>query len=60
MLVKCVSFLPAIIKSMNAMQKYSHIIKLFACTRKMLAFMLLCPINSLISLETCSIPKLSK
>ena len=60
MLVKSVSFLPASIKSMNPMQKYSHITELFACTRKMFAFMFLFPINSLISLGTCSTPKLSK
>ena len=50
------------------MQKYLHIIESFACTRKMLAFMLFfCEaedegrsINSLITLGTCSTPKLSK
>ena len=46
--VKSVSFLPAIIKSMNPMQKYPHIIELFASTPKMLAFMFLFPINYLI------------
>ena len=60
MLVKSVSFLPASIKSMNPMQKYSNITELFACTPKMFPFMFLFPINSLISLGTCSIPKLSK
>ena len=60
MFVKSVSFLPASIKSMNPMQKYSHITELFACTRKMFAFMFLFPINSLISSGTCSTPKLSK
>ena len=60
MFVKSVNFLPASIKSMNPMQKYPHIIELFACTRKMLAFMFLFPINSLISSGTCSTPKLSK
>ena len=45
---------------MNPMQKYPHITELFACTRKMLAFMFLFPINSLISSGTCSTPKLSK
>ena len=29
------------------MQKYPHITELFACTRKMLAFMFLFPINYL-------------
>ena len=60
MFVKSVSFLPASIKSINPMQRYPHITELFACTRKMFAFMFLFPINSLISLETCSTPKLSK
>ena len=32
-----VTFLPASIKSMNPMQKYPHIIELFACFGKMLA-----------------------
>ena len=59
MLVKSVNFLPASIKSMNLMQKYSHI-DCFACTRKMLAIMFLCPTSSLISSRTCSTPKLSK
>ena len=45
---------------MNPVQKYPHITELFACTRKMLAFMFLFPTNSLISLETCSTPRLSK
>ena len=60
MLVKPVSFLPASIKSMNSMQKYPQIIELFAGTRKMLAIMFLFPKISLISLGTCSTPKLSK
>ena len=38
MLVKSVSFLPASIKSMNPMQKYPHITKSFACTRKNVSF----------------------
>ena len=42
---------------MNPMQKYPHITELFACIRKMLAFMLLLPTNSLISSGTCSTPK---
>ena len=49
MFIKSVSFLPASIKSMNSMQKYPHIIESFACTQKILAFMFLFPINSLIS-----------
>ena len=60
MLAKSVKVLPASIKSMNRMQKYPHIIELFDCTRKMFALMFLFPINSLISSETCSTPKLSK
>ena len=60
MLVKSVSFLPEKLKSMNLMPKHSHIIELFACTRKMLAFMFLFRTNSLISSGTCSTPKLSK
>ena len=60
MLVKSVNFLLASIKSMNPMQKYPHITESFACTRKMLAFMFLFPINSLISSGTCSTPKLLK
>ena len=55
-----VKVLPASIKSMNPMQKYPHIIKLFACTQKMLAFMFVFPINSLISSGTYSTPKLLK
>ena len=51
--IKSVNFLPASIKSMNPMQKYSHIIELFDSTLNMLAFMFLFPINSLISLGTC-------
>ena len=54
MLVKSVSFLPASIKSMNAMQKYPHITELFACTRKMSVIMFLFPTNSLISSGTCA------
>ena len=43
MFIKSVSFLPASIKSMNPMQKYPHIIELFACARKMFDMMFLCP-----------------
>ena len=49
MFVKSVNVLPASIKSMNPMQKYSHITELFACTQKMLAIMILFPISFLIS-----------
>ena len=60
MLVKSVSFLPASIKSMNPMQKYPHIIELFACARKNIAIMFLFWTDSLISSGTRSTPKLSK
>ena len=60
MFVKSVNFLPTSIISMNQMQKYPHITEFFACTWKMLAIMFLFPTNSLISLGTCSTPKLSK
>ena len=59
-MLKLASFLHASIKWKNPMQKYPHITELFACTQKMLAFMFLFPINSLISSGTCSTPKLSK
>ena len=42
------------------MQKYPHITELFACTRKMLAFMLLFSRSFLISSGLCSTPKVSK
>ena len=60
MFVKSVGFLPACIKSMNAMQKYPHITESFVCTRKMLAIMLLFLIKFLISSGICSTPKLSQ
>ena len=47
-------------KSINPIQKYPDITELFACIRKMLAFMFLLPINSLISSGICATPKLSK
>ena len=53
MFVKTVRFLPASKKSMNPMQKYPQITKLFACTRKMLDVMFLFPVNYLISSGTC-------
>ena len=58
-MLKLVSFLPASIKWKNPMQKYPHITELFACTQKILTIMFLFPINSSISSETCSTPKLS-
>ena len=60
MLIKSFRVLPASIKSVNPMQKYPYIIESFDCTRKMLAFMFLFPINSLISSGTYSTPELSK
>ena len=42
------------------MQKYPHIIELFACTLKIFDFMFLFPTSSLISLGTCSTPSLPK
>ena len=60
MLAKSTKVSPASIKPMNPVQKYPHIIELFACSRKMVAFRFLCPTKSLISLGTYSTPKLSK
>ena len=45
---------------MNPMQMYPHIIELSACILNMFVFEFLCPINLLVSLGTCSTPKLSK
>ena len=45
---------------MNPIQKYPHIIELSACILNMFVFVFVCPINLLISLGTCSTPKLSK
>ena len=45
---------------MNPMPKYTHITELFACTRRMLAIMILFPINFLISSGTCLTTKLAK
>ena len=59
MLVNSTKVLPASIKSMNPTQKYPHI-KLFGCTRKILALIDFIPVKSLISSGTCSTPKLSK
>ena len=49
-----VNFLPAIIKSINPIQKY--IIESYACILKIFVIMFLL-INALISLGICSIPK---
>ena len=45
---------------MNPMQKYPQIIELLACILNVLIFKFLCAIPFLISLGTCSTPKLSK
>ena len=45
---------------MNSIQKYRQIIEMSVCILNMLVFVFLCPINFLISLGTCSTPKLSK
>ena len=45
---------------MNRMQKYPHIIEMPACILNIFVFVFLCPMNLLISLGTCSTPKLSK
>ena len=58
MFLKSVSFLPASIKSINPMQKYPHITELFVLEKCLLLFLF--PTNYLISLGTCSTPKLSK
>ena len=58
--VKSFNSLLESIKSMNPMQKYSHIIEVFACTRKILAIISLFLIKPLISSGTYSTPKLSK
>ena len=54
------SIKPANMKSINSIQKYPHIIELFACILNMFVFVFLCPKNILISLGKCSKPKLSK
>ena len=51
--------LPANIKSINAIQKYPHIIESYACNLNMFDVIDLFPINCLISLGICSTPKLS-
>ena len=55
---KISQFLFASIKSKDPMQKYPYINELFDCTEKMLAFIFLFSINSLISSGMCSKPKL--
>ena len=45
---------------MNSIQRYPHIIELYACILNILALIFLLPINLLISSGICSILKLSK
>ena len=58
---KLVSFnklLPFNIKSISPIQKYPHIIELYAYTEKIFVAIFLSPIKFLISFEICSTPKL--
>ena len=55
-LVNCNSVLRANIKSINAKQKYPHIIESYACNLNTLLIVSLFPINCLISLGICSTP----
>ena len=57
-LVKSIKLLPANIKSMDPM--YPRIIELSACILNIFFFVILCPLIFLISLQTCSTPKLPK
>ena len=45
---------------MNPVQKYPHIIELFASILNKFIFMFLCPVSFSVSLRTCSTPKLLK
>ena len=58
--VYCVNVFPASIKLIKPMQKYSHVIGLYACVLKMFILMFLLLINVLIPLGIRSTPKLSK
>ena len=55
-----VKFLPLSIKSINPIQKYSHIIESYACILKTCVTTVDLSINFLISFGMCSTPKLSK
>ena len=55
-LVKPVSLLPLSIKSINPIQKYPHIIELYACILKMLVCVFLLPISFMISFRIWSTP----
>ena len=58
--VNLVKVFPASIKSINLIQKYTHIIESYACILQIFVFMFLFPINVLISIRICSTPKKSK
>ena len=51
---------PLIIKSINPIQKYAHIIESYACVLKTFVLMFLLLIDALISLGICSTLKESK
>ena len=53
-----VKVFPSSIKSINPIQKYTHM--LYACILKMFVLMFLLLINALISFGICSTPKLWK
>ena len=59
-LVKSVKVLPAIIKSINLIQKYPHIIESHACILKIFATTKTLSINVLTSFGIYSTPKLAK
>ena len=59
-LVKYVKVLHAIIKSINLIQKYPHIIESHACILKIFATTITLSKDVLISFGICSTPKLSK
>ena len=59
-IIKSVKLLPLSIKSINPIQKYSHITELYACILKIFVTIADLSINFLISFGICSTPKLSK
>ena len=58
--VKSVKVSPAIIKSINPIQKHPQVIESYACILKIFVFMFLLLINVLISFGIYSTPKESK
>ena len=58
--VYSVQVFPASIKSIKPIQKYPHIIELYACILEIFVLMFLLLINAQISLGICSTPKESK